>query len=1857
MANPNFKIVLDVLSNLSVDKSQIGSFSQDLTTMIKKINPSVKIDTSKVAGQVTEIISNFDKLEQSVKDLDKAASDIDIDIQTDKVNEAIKQLQTLLNNTQIDGSEFISFSDSDVKAFANELGKSFSSQKGTLQNFANDVDKAKAEAEEFLKSNKKIRDDLKASGKEGTAEYAKVAKAIDNAEKELKELSKATATVGDATNKISLADKFASVGLATQGIESFASGLSQLAEPYMQLDFATQQIKTLGGEATQNAEKFKAASLTMANSIGIDAQAIQGATYDALSAGIDASEQSISAFMEASGKLAVGGNVAIGDTVNLLSSMLNSYGASANQTKEYSDILFQTVNLGKISVGEMVSSMSQVVPTASAMGYSLKDVGVSLAILTANGVPAAQATTKLNQLLVEMQKPGAKLSKILTKAGLSAASLGAQIKSGDVVGALGSMKSAFEAAGVSATQAFSSTEASAAFNVLTKDMGALVSTTEAFNNSTGATEAAFKEMEGSITNRAAALKRNIETTFMQIADSSGVFGTIAVTFAQSTSQIAPMLSSITQMKTLIGDISFKDMKKGFAETQEKVVKFGEGFKTIGDNMKKALDAKGISEMPKSFKGMATAVDTVGRSLLSKLFPSLVTTTAAQTGLNTAAAANPMGATIAIIVVALAALAGAIYGIAKLWSYAFPSNKEQLNNLREENKELAKRQSNLQKQGETNKKNNDLLKQYENLASKSERTAEEQKKLNDIQLQIAKDMPGTIDVSKSYAENLENVKTKSEALTKAIANTDKSIREIKTQKLQLEIDIENKKLDVAAEGLADKFESATFDAFGNITIDKTVSNSINSQIAKIKVEKDPAKAKQMTEDLKANIFNSKRYAEMSAEDQEAINKSLTQIENATGQRLVKLKERMKVQSADLGVKIGGGLLNYDSADVEKQIQKIANDTGRGVDEVRAEVEKKTKQIRDEKIGVALGEMVQVQKGKTDLSGLDELVTKFKTAKTAVEKENYAEAIQKMAPDAIKWTGQMVGENGKLVDSYELQADKIDAAKDKENERLNGKNKDAVKSYVEALAQEGAEYVNNQKKIADLQKQIETAKASGDTEGAAKLEKQYNTLISKNKAYQNDLIQNAVKWKNSGHSMEQTAEMFAKSLAKSPEEVKKLILQQEKSINKIKEQTQLNERLNKSFKDVSSGDQKNLDANVEKLKDAKDKLDVINKSYGAGSKEAKKQAAEVAKLTNWTKDSAKAVKRNNDISASAQKVADNILNASKGTTAEKKTQVQIAKENFDLESANLENEKARQKLQIESIKNDTTRQRNLNSLETKSAEKKLELFETKYKNVVEEINENTGTITFKAGISNKDQQEVISQFLGLVSSLKSAVKAETDFNLNCDIKVKENAEQELQKEIDATIAKANESVSTGNTFQFDLNVKQLESYREVMFNEYDAKTQELKNQLEKDIADITNDAGLSEDEKNARIKESTEKFNSDKKKVLEDYQKFETDIYKVISDGYKSFESEKTKGAEDEAKRRKEILDKEIDAQKGEIDKLFELYKTFSTAYSASKKTKIDVEYSKDSQKQVDKFEDDKKKLDKLKDEGALSDDEYNQLVEDKQEAHNKRMEKLEEKHQAELLRIENMQKGEDKFLELEKQREELAIQIAAAQSELIEAKKAGDAARVSEIEESLSNYKDQLENLSEPLKGMIDGLGLMVSESMGNLFAGDPDAAKESMKAYLTQLAGYLKAQISAFVLSLVLSDGVTKYLSALPFPLNVASIPIITATIKGAVNAIADPLLSAVTSFSTGGRVDSPTLAVVGDASNLGSSNREWIFRDEQLSDTIRMANSLSAQNNETRLARIEKLLANQELKTTLKGTDIVISQSRTKNRINGRAR
>ena len=71
-------------------------------------------------------------------------------------------------------------------------------------------------------------------------------------------------------------------------------------------------------------------------------------------------------------------------------------------------------------------------------------------------------------------------------------------------------------------------------------------------------------------------------------------------------------------------------------------------------------------------------------------------------------------------------------------------------------------------------------------------------------------------------------------------------------------------------------------------------------------------------------------------------------------------------------------------------------------------------------------------------------------------------------------------------------------------------------------------------------------------------------------------------------------------------------------------------------------------------------------------------------------------------------------------------------------------------------------------------------------------------------------------------------------------------------------------------------------------------------------------------------------------------------------------------------------------------------------------------------------------------------------------------------------------------------------------------------------------------------------------------------------------------------------------------------------------------------------------MAIIGDGSRLGGRNREWIFNDSQLIATVQMAVANSNSMLIAKLDRVEKLLASQELKTTLRGSDIDIALRRT---------
>ncbi len=184
------------------------------------------------------------------------------------------------------------------------------------------------------------------------------------------------------------------------------------------LDQSLANASTLFGDVAVDTEGLKDKLLALSSSTGIAADELAGSLYNAMSAGVPVTEDMSEAlaFLEQSSKLAKGGFTDIDTAQSATIKTMNAYGASMDEMEKYQKILMQTQNKGITTVGELGSVLANVTPTAAAMNVSFDQVSAGIANMTAQGTPAAQATTQLNSLFAELGKKGTAASDSLAAA-------------------------------------------------------------------------------------------------------------------------------------------------------------------------------------------------------------------------------------------------------------------------------------------------------------------------------------------------------------------------------------------------------------------------------------------------------------------------------------------------------------------------------------------------------------------------------------------------------------------------------------------------------------------------------------------------------------------------------------------------------------------------------------------------------------------------------------------------------------------------------------------------------------------------------------------------------------------------------------------------------------------------------------------------------------------------------------------------------------------------------------------------------------------------------------------------------------------------------------------------------------------------------------------------------------------------------------------------------------------------------------------------------------------------------------------------------------------------------------------------
>lgn len=203
--------------------------------------------------------------------------------------------------------------------------------------------------------------------------------------------------VGDTMTKYITAPLTA---LGTYGVKNATSLTDGMAKIY-----------TIATETQEPMEEMKQGLIDLSDASGFALDDLTEAAYQSVSASVDAGKAV--EFLGDATKLARAGFTSTTKSVDLLTTIINSYNYEVEDAAQISDVLLKTQNDGKTIIDELADSMGVVVPTASAYHVSLEQLAAAYATMTKQGVSTSRATTFINALFSELEKEGKGVSKVL----------------------------------------------------------------------------------------------------------------------------------------------------------------------------------------------------------------------------------------------------------------------------------------------------------------------------------------------------------------------------------------------------------------------------------------------------------------------------------------------------------------------------------------------------------------------------------------------------------------------------------------------------------------------------------------------------------------------------------------------------------------------------------------------------------------------------------------------------------------------------------------------------------------------------------------------------------------------------------------------------------------------------------------------------------------------------------------------------------------------------------------------------------------------------------------------------------------------------------------------------------------------------------------------------------------------------------------------------------------------------------------------------------------------------------------------------------------------------------------------------
>lgn len=560
--NSTFKTAVDAQKRLADSTKQINSMQSKIDGY-QKANNAIEQSREKLS----KLTAEHNRLQAELQETAQKKRDLQKQMETAEAAGDIQEYKRLQGELSAMGREYdrLKEKSSGNKSQIQQTTATIEQQEKALDGLGQELREAGVNTDNLENANKRLQ-----------SSYDRLKSSQEN----LKRLNEEQAKIKEniSGTKLQLAG---TIGAISTVAAAFYAGPVRAAQSY---ETALAKVSTIADTQAVPLEKFSQEILALSNSTGVAATAIAEDVYNAISAG-QKSGDAVN-FVTNSTMLAKAGFAETSQTLDVLTTILNAYGMSADKVGTVSDMLVQIQNKGKVTVGELSSVMGKIIPTANSYNVSLEQLGATYAIMTSKGIAAAETTTYANSMLNEMGKSGTTADKALRQAaGKGFAELMASGMSlGDVLAIL---QTEAEKSGKTIADMFGSAEAGkAAVSLLSNGVDGFNASVAEMVNSTGMTQSAFDKMadttenkmakaKNSVTNLGIVLGQNLLPIAGNVADKVAVLVTKVAEFAQENPKLVQTVLKVAaglaafKIAGLGAKLGFLHIKSGF--TTAKIV--------------------------------------------------------------------------------------------------------------------------------------------------------------------------------------------------------------------------------------------------------------------------------------------------------------------------------------------------------------------------------------------------------------------------------------------------------------------------------------------------------------------------------------------------------------------------------------------------------------------------------------------------------------------------------------------------------------------------------------------------------------------------------------------------------------------------------------------------------------------------------------------------------------------------------------------------------------------------------------------------------------------------------------------------------------------------------------------------------------------------------------------------------------------------------------------------------------------------------------------------------------------------------------------------------------------------------------